>query len=131
MTTIITGLQPDKHGLVLDNGVTCKNPLIIAANTVTNYFFDGLQTRLGGWLLTNTDADAFRTPAIYYVDNGIETMFDDHETTAIGIPNYVVDPDTENREHHFVVVWAISLSGMPTRKAVIGRPTLLPSTSSA
>jgi predicted AlkP superfamily pyrophosphatase or phosphodiesterase len=98
--TIITGLPPVDHGLVLDDGVTWENPLIAAASSVADYILpEGLQTRLGGWLLTNTDADAFRTPATYYADNDIETVFDGREAKAIGVPNYVVDPDTEDREH--------------------------------
>jgi predicted AlkP superfamily phosphohydrolase/phosphomutase len=98
--TIITGLRPADHGLILDDGVSWENPLIAAASTVADYLLpDGLQTRLGGWLLTNTDADAFRTPATYYAQHGIETVFDGREATAIGVPNYVVDPDTEDREH--------------------------------
>lgn len=98
--TIITGLPPMKHGLVLDDGITWENPIIAAASSFADYIFpDSLQTRLGGWLLTNTDSDAFRTPATYYPSNGIETIFDGYESTAIGIPNYVVDTDTEDREH--------------------------------
>jgi predicted AlkP superfamily phosphohydrolase/phosphomutase len=98
--TIITGLPPTEHGLTLDNGVTWENPLIAAASSVADYVLpDSLQTQLGGWLLTNTEADAFRTPATYYCDNGIETVFDACKSKAIGIPNYVVDPDTEDREH--------------------------------
>lgn len=98
--TIITGLPPVEHGLVLDDGVTWESPLIAAASSIAEYVLpDCLQTRLGSWLLTNTDADAFRTPATYYPDNDIETVFDEHESKAIGIPNYVVDPDTEDREH--------------------------------
>ena len=98
--TIITGLPPREHGLVLDDGVTWENPIIAAASSFADYILtDSLRTRLGGWLLTNSDADAFRTPASYYADNGIETVFDSCKATAIGIPNYVVDPDTEDREH--------------------------------
>jgi predicted AlkP superfamily pyrophosphatase or phosphodiesterase len=98
--TIITGLPPAEHGLLLDDGVSWENPLIVVASTVADYVLPGgVQTRLGGWLLTNTDADAFRTPATYYADNGIETLFDGREAKAIGVPNYVVDPDTEDREH--------------------------------
>jgi predicted AlkP superfamily pyrophosphatase or phosphodiesterase len=98
--TIITGLPPAEHGLVLDDGVTWENPFIAAASSVAEYVLpESLRTRLGGWLLTNTDADAFRTPATYYTDNGIETVFEGHESKAIGIPNYVVDTDTEDREH--------------------------------
>ncbi len=98
--TIITGLSPADHGLVLDDGVTWENPVIAALSSVADYVLpDGIQTRLGGWLLNNTEADAFRTPATYYVDNNIETVFDDRESIAIGIPNYVVDRDTEDREH--------------------------------
>jgi len=99
--TIITGLEPAGHGLTLeDDGVTWENPLIAAGSRVADYLLpDGLQTRIGAWLLTNTDADAFRTPADYYADNGLSTVFDGRESTAIGVPNYVVDPDTEDREH--------------------------------
>jgi predicted AlkP superfamily pyrophosphatase or phosphodiesterase len=98
--TIISGLPPAEHGLVLSDGVAWENPLIAAASSVADYILpDWLQTQLGGWLLTNTDADAFRTPATYYGENGIETVFDNRESTAIGVPNYVVDPDTEDREH--------------------------------
>lgn len=98
--TIISGLRPDEHGLVLDDGVAWENPVIAALSSVSDYVLpDGLQTRLGGWLLTNTEADAFRTPATYYRENGIETVFDDCTSTAIGVPNYVVDTDTEDREH--------------------------------
>jgi predicted AlkP superfamily phosphohydrolase/phosphomutase len=98
--TIITGLRPAEHGLMLDDGVSWENPLIAAASSLADYVVpNGLQTKIGGWLLTNTDADAFRTPATYYADNDIETVFDGYESAAIGIPNYVVDPDTEDREH--------------------------------
>ncbi|WP_254840527.1 alkaline phosphatase family protein [Natronomonas marina] len=98
--TIITGLPPAEHGLELDDGVAWENPLLAALSSVADYAVpDGLQTRLGAWLLTNTDADAFRVPATYYAEEGIETVFDGREATAIGVPNYVVDPDTEDREH--------------------------------
>ena len=98
--TIITGLAPAEHGLELDDGVAWENPVLAALSTVADHSIpDGLQTRLGAWVLTNTEADAFRVPATYYGDNGIETVFDGRDAAAIGIPNYVVDPDTEDREH--------------------------------
>lgn len=100
--TIITGLHPEDHGLTLeDDGVAWGNPLLefgsAAADTVLP---DVLQNRIGAWLLTNTDADAFRTPATYYDNHGVDTVFDNRDAMAIGIPNYVVDPDTEDREHN-------------------------------
>ena len=100
--TIITGLRPDEHGLTLEeDGVAWGNPLLEFGSTVADFFLpDTLQTRIGAWLLTNTDADAFRTPASYYEENGLETLFDDHEATAIGVPNYVIDPDTNDHEHN-------------------------------
>ena len=100
--TIITGLTPAEHGLELDDdGVAWGNPLLEAGSTVADYLMpDALQSRIGAWLLTNTGADAFRTPATYYADNDIETVFDGREATAIGVPNYVVDPDSEDREHN-------------------------------
>lgn len=98
--TIITGLEPQKHGLVLDDGVAWENPLLRAGSSVADYLLpSGLQTRFGAWLLNNTEADAFRTPATYYSENNITTVFDGCESAAIGIPNYVVDPDSEDREH--------------------------------
>ncbi|WP_121821414.1 alkaline phosphatase family protein [Halostella salina] len=100
--TIITGLRPTDHELTLaDDGVAWGNPLLELGSTVADVVLpEAIQTRLGAWLLTNTSADAFRTPATYYADNNIATVFDDREATAIGIPNYVVDPDTEDREHN-------------------------------
>ncbi|WP_459194217.1 alkaline phosphatase family protein [Halosimplex sp. J119] len=99
--TIITGLPPSEHGLELDDdGVAWGNPLLEAGSTVADYLLpDSLQTRLGAWLLTNTSSDAFRTPVSYYSEQGISTVFDGSEATAIGVPNYVVDPDTGDREH--------------------------------
>jgi predicted AlkP superfamily pyrophosphatase or phosphodiesterase len=100
--TIITGLRPEDHGLTLeDDGVAWGNPLIEFGSTVADYLLpERIQTRIGAWLLTNTGADAFRTPATYYAEKGIETVFDGREAAAIGVPNYVVDPDTEDREHN-------------------------------
>jgi predicted AlkP superfamily pyrophosphatase or phosphodiesterase len=99
--TIITGLEPDDHGLVLeDDGVAWGNPVLAAGSRAADYLLpDSLQSRVGAWLLTNTDTDAFRTPATYYADNDIPTVFDEREAAAIGVPNYVVDPDSEDREH--------------------------------
>ncbi|QLH83864.1 alkaline phosphatase family protein [Halosimplex pelagicum] len=99
--TIITGLPPSEHGLELgDDGVSWGNPLLNAGSRVADFVIpDGLQTRIGAWLLTNTDTDAFRTPATYYAENGLTTVFDGREAIPIGVPNYVVDPDSEDREH--------------------------------
>jgi len=99
--TIITGLPPEEHGLVLgEDGVAWGHSLLDAGSRIADVILpDGLQSRLGAWLLTNTDFDAFRTPASYYDDQGIQTIFDGREATAIGIPNYVVDKDAEDREH--------------------------------
>ncbi|OYR78098.1 hypothetical protein Z052_00010 [Halorubrum sp. C191] len=100
--TIITGLRPKDHGLTLKNdGVAWGNPLLESASMLADYLLpDTVQARIGAWLLTNTGADAFRTPATYYAENNIKTLFDGQEATAIGIPNYVVDPDSEDREHN-------------------------------
>jgi predicted AlkP superfamily pyrophosphatase or phosphodiesterase len=98
--TIITGCPPDEHGLQLDDGVAWDIPALQLGSRLADYLLpDRLQTRLGGWLLTNTDTDAFRTPATYYADNGISTLFDNYDAKTIGIPNYVVDTDSEDREH--------------------------------
>jgi hypothetical protein len=99
--TIITGLRPEGHGLVLgDDGVAWGNPLLDWGSRVADVVLpDAIQTKIGAWLLTNTEAEAFRTPVSYYADNGLETVFDARRSKAIGIPNYVVDTDTEDREH--------------------------------
>lgn len=99
--TIITGLPPREHGLLLDrDGVAWGHPVLDAGSRIADYVLpEGLQTRIGSWLLTNTDLDAFRTPASYYADNGLETVFDDRRSKAIGVPNYVVETDREDREH--------------------------------
>lgn len=98
--TIITGLRPEDHGLVLDNGVAWENPLLRFASIAGNYVLPNrIQTRLGAWLLNNTAEDAFRAPSSYYKENDLTTVFDGRVAKAIGIPNYVVDPDTEDREH--------------------------------
>lgn len=98
--TIITGLPPEEHGLVLDDGVAWENPLLRIGSAVGGYVMpDPVQTKLGAWLLNNTSEDAFRVPDTYYEERGITTVFDGVESTAIGVPNYVVDPDSEDREH--------------------------------
>jgi len=98
--TIITGLEPNEHGLVLDDGVAWGNPLLEFGSDVADRILpDSLQTRIGAWLLTNTDTDAFRTPSTYYGEHGISTVFDGRDALPIGVPNYVTDPDSEDREH--------------------------------
>jgi predicted AlkP superfamily pyrophosphatase or phosphodiesterase len=98
--TIITGLRPPEHGLVLDDGIAWDSPVLRAGSKASDYVLpDAIQTQLGAFLLNRTDEDAFRTPASYYADNGLTTVFDGRESKAIGIPNYVVDEDSEDREH--------------------------------
>jgi predicted AlkP superfamily pyrophosphatase or phosphodiesterase len=98
--SIITGLPPEEHGLVLDDGVSWENPVLSVLSVIADFAVpDKIQTRVGAWLLTNTEADAFRTPASYYEKNGLSTVFDDRSSKAIGVPNYVVAPETEDREH--------------------------------
>jgi len=98
--TIITGLPPEEHGLELEDGVAWENPVLRIGSSVADYVLPGgLQTRIGAWLLNNTDEDAFRVPASYYRENGLTTVFDGRAAKSIGIPNYVVDPDEEDREH--------------------------------
>jgi hypothetical protein len=97
--TIITGLPPSEHGLRLDDGVAWENPLLAFVSRISDYVLpDSVQTRLGTWLLNKTSEDAFRVSASYY-DGTAPTVFDGTESLAIGIPNYVTDPDSEDREH--------------------------------
>jgi predicted AlkP superfamily pyrophosphatase or phosphodiesterase len=98
--TIITGLPPAEHGLELDDGVAWENPILRTGSTVADSVLpDAVQTRLGAWLLNNTDEDAFRMPASYYEERGLSTLLDGASRQAIGVPNYVVDGDSEDREH--------------------------------
>ncbi|WP_336325850.1 alkaline phosphatase family protein [Halovenus sp. HT40] len=98
--TIITGVRPDKHGLVLDDGVAWDSPVLRMGSKAGDYVLpDSVQTQLGALLLNQTDEDAFRTPASYYADNDLSTVFDDYDSKTIGIPNYVTDSDSEDREH--------------------------------
>jgi predicted AlkP superfamily pyrophosphatase or phosphodiesterase len=98
--SIITGLPPDEHGLKLDDGVSWENPVVSLGSRLADHAVpDDLQTRIGAWLLNNTKQDAFRTPATYYEDNGLSTVFDGRKAKPIGIPNYVTNPDEEDREH--------------------------------
>lgn len=98
--TIITGLRPEEHGLMLKDGVAWESSVLRAGSKASDYVLpDSIQTQLGALLLNRTSEDAFRTPASYYEDNGLTTVFDDRAAKAIGIPNYVVDPDSEDREH--------------------------------
>lgn len=98
--TIITGLRPEEHGLKLDAGVAWESSLLRAGSKVADYVLpEKVQTRIGALLLNRTSEDAFRAPASYYEGRGLTTVFDDCNGKAIGIPNYVVDPDTDDREN--------------------------------
>jgi hypothetical protein len=84
----------------LDEGVAWDNPLFKYGSSFADVALpDSLQSRIGAWLLNNTSADAFREPASYYKKQGIETVFDGRNSKTIGIPNYVTNPDEEDREH--------------------------------
>lgn len=100
--TIITGLTPPEHGIELGSGgVGWSNPWLRFASSLADHLVpDPLQRQFGAWILNNTQRDAFRIPATYYRDKEISTVFDDFESRAIGIPNYVVDPSERDREHH-------------------------------
>lgn len=99
--TIFTGLKPEDHGLVLEkDGVAWENPFLRIGSTMSDYVLpDLIQRKVGEWILTNTGEDAFRTPATYFEKQAISTIFDDFESKPIGIPNYVVNTDNEDREH--------------------------------
>lgn len=98
--TIITGLPPEEHGLQLTDGIAWDSPLLNLGSTLSNYILPkSLQVKLGAWVLDNTNEAAFRARATYYQENGLSTVFDGFESTAIGIPNYVVNPTEKDREH--------------------------------
>jgi hypothetical protein len=98
--TIITGVRPDVHGLTLESGVGWESPILRFGGTIADVVLpDRIQSKLGAWILNNTETDVFRTPASYYGENGLRTLFDGYDTETIGIPNYVTDPDMSDREH--------------------------------
>jgi predicted AlkP superfamily pyrophosphatase or phosphodiesterase len=98
--TIITGLQPEEHGLTLDDGVAWESSVLRAGSKASDYVLpDSIQTQLGALLLNRTSEDAFRVSASYYEDNELATVFNGRTAKAIGIPNYVVEPDSKDREH--------------------------------
>jgi len=98
--TIITGLPPAEHGIEFSDGVAWENTLLRYGSQLADYLLpSGLQTRIGDWLLNNTAEDAFRKPASYYEEHDISTVFDEHVSIPIGIPNYVIDPEEVDREH--------------------------------
>ena len=98
--SIITGLRPEEHGLELDDGVAWENRYLRLGSLLSDYLLpNSFQTYLGTWLLNNTSEDAFRMTSSYYSENGISTVFDGRDTKSIGVPNYVTDPDVEDREH--------------------------------
>jgi len=97
--TIITGPPPAEHGLELDDGVAWDNPLLRAGSSVADAVLpDGLQTRVGAWLLNNAEEVAFRMLASYYVEQKLSTLLDGESRRAIGVPNYIVEKTTD-REH--------------------------------
>lgn len=98
--SIITGLTPREHGLELEEGLEWENPILNIGSKFSNFILPkSAQVRIGSWLLDNTGEGYFRAPATYYQENGFTTVFDDTISKSIGVPNYVVDPNDEDREH--------------------------------
>jgi predicted AlkP superfamily pyrophosphatase or phosphodiesterase len=98
--TIITGLEPEDHGIQLADGVEWESSVLNIGSNLADMILPGdLRTRIGAWLLTNTTEDAFRTRSRYYEENNLETLFDGPNRLAIGVPNYVTSSDRDDREH--------------------------------
>lgn len=98
--SIITGLPPEEHGLVLSDGVAWDNSALRIGSQFGSYLLpNSVRSHIGRWLLNNTDEDAFRTPASYYRKNGLTTLFDNRTCRTIGIPNYVTKTEDTDREH--------------------------------
>jgi predicted AlkP superfamily pyrophosphatase or phosphodiesterase len=98
--SIITGLSPEEHGIQLEGGLQWESPVINLGSRFSNFFVPKqVQVKIGAWLLDNTDEGNFRAPASYYENNGLSTVFDGVKAKPIGVPNYVTDPDDEDREH--------------------------------
>lgn len=98
--SIITGLPPEEHGLVLEDGLEWESPVFNLASRIANLILPkNVRVRLGSWILNNTEEGNFRAPASYYKKRGLSTVFDSVNSKTIGIPNYVVNPDDSDREH--------------------------------
>lgn len=98
--TIITGLRPEEHGIVLEEGLQWENPILnVGSRVASGLVPKSFRVRLGAWLLDNTDEGNFRAPATYYAEHELPTVFDGVNAKPIGIPNYVVDPGDDDREH--------------------------------
>jgi predicted AlkP superfamily pyrophosphatase or phosphodiesterase len=112
--TIITGLRPEEHGLLLNDGVSWDSNFLRYSSSIADYVIPSkIQRWVGNWILNNTKQDAFRTSVEYYEKNNISTLFDSFQSKPIGIPNYVTDKSTEDRENQL----RSSLAGLFERDA--------------
>lgn len=98
--SIITGLPPEDHGIMLEEGLQWESSIFNLGSRLSNFILPKkVQVMIGAWLLDNTEEGNFRAPATYYQENGLATVFDNAVAKPIGVPNYVVDPDEVDREH--------------------------------
>lgn len=98
--TIITGVTPEEHGLTLQSGLSWDSPLLRFGGKIAQYTLPkAVRSKIGAWILNNAEVDVFRTPASYYERQGVSTLFDNTDSKTIGIPNYVTDTDSGDREH--------------------------------
>jgi len=97
--SIITGKQPQKHGIVSDDDLPSDSSRTSEPDIVLNRYLPNiLQTYINNWLVTAEKSRPLQTPASYYENNDIPTLFDNHKSTTIGIPNYVTNPEESDRE---------------------------------
>lgn len=98
--TIITGVKPEEHGLTLEAGLSWDSPILRFGGTMAKYTLpNSVRSKIGAWILNNAEVDVFRTPTSYYERHGVSTLFDQVNSKTIGIPNYVTDTDSGDREH--------------------------------
>lgn len=98
--TIISGVTPEEHGLTLESGLSWESPLLRLGGEIAQYTLpNSVRSKIGAWILNNAEVGVFRTPASYYEKQGVSTLFDQVGSKTIGIPNYVTDADSGDREH--------------------------------
>lgn len=94
--SIITGLEPDEHGIHAvneDGTVQWDNLLLDVASTVaTGIIPKSIRTEIGK-RLRNRGAALDAKPHEYYTENEIETVFETTNATALSIPNYLTGRD--------------------------------------
>lgn len=99
--SIITGCQPDVHGIHADEYIESNwsSAWLRAAATLSKPIPDALRWRVGR-LVRDAGATMAFESADYYAQRGVETVFDGRGCLALGVPNYRSDADERYEISH-------------------------------